>query len=97
MKVIKYFLIISVLVSFTAVGCSLFKKKGPFDNMSQEEMIQEQAKMRRQLDSLKKMQLDKELDSLTSRLDSTSIELDKTQKEIKKSQEEIDKKTKSNK
>ena len=92
MRIIKYLLIVSVLLSFTAGGCGLFKKKTPFDNMSNEEMLQEQQKMRRQIDSLKKVQLDKDIDSLRIKLDSQSIQLKKTQEDMKKSEEEFNKK-----
>lgn len=93
MKLIKYCLIISVIVSFTAGGCGLYKKKGPFDNMSNEEIQQEQIRMRRQIDSLKKIQLGKDIDTLRNKLDSQTKEFNKIQKEMDKTNEELNKKT----
>jgi hypothetical protein len=72
------------IISISINGCGLFGKKSPDNEKSDKQIMQEQD-LKRKVDSLKNLKLDKELDSLKIVLDSSSKNLNESMQKLMKS------------
>jgi hypothetical protein len=88
-----------ITVSFVVFsGCGLLGKKKNFeDTDTYRELINNQQKTDKKLDSMRNAELRKSLDSLLKVNDSLGREVDKSMQKIKKDQEEFNRKLNNNK
>jgi|GEM_PF-4912597 len=85
MKALRLFAAGIFIIALSFNGCGLFGKKSPDNEKSEKQIMQEQQDMKRKVDSLKNLKLDKELDSLKIVLDSSSKNLNESMEKLVKS------------
>jgi len=88
MKLLRIILVLLFIIS----GCSLFKQKKFEDTDTYRELQKSQQESNKKIDSLTKIQLNRDIDSLRRASDSLEREINKTMEHIKKSDSILNKK-----